>query len=286
MNRTVSRRLFLRTAAGGAALPLLGGRTSAAPKSAPPFPQVNGLRPQFELGMASYTFRAFDLDRTLDMTGRLGLRRIAFKDFHLPLETKPDEIRKIAAKVREAGFVLYGGGVIYMRTEDEARRAFAYAKAAGMSVIIGVPNHDLLPLVDKLVAENDLRLAIHNHGPGDKLFPTPESVFDRIRNLDRRVGLCLDVGHTERAGADPAADVERFAGRLLDVHVKDVTARTAEGVTVEIGRGVVDIPRFIRSLVKVGYAGTVSLEYEKDEKDPLPGAAESIGYLRGVLAVL
>jgi len=236
--------------------------------------------------MASYTFRAFDLDRTLDMTGRLGLRRIAFKDFHLPLETKPDEIRKIAAKVREAGFVLYGGGVIYMRTEDEARRAFAYAKAAGMSVIIGVPNHDLLPLVDKLVAENDLRLAIHNHGPGDKLFPTPESVFDRIRNLDRRVGLCLDVGHTERAGADPAADVERFAGRLLDVHVKDVTARTAEGVTVEIGRGVVDIPRFIRSLVKVGYAGTVSLEYEKDEKDPLPGAAESIGYLRGVLAVL
>jgi sugar phosphate isomerase/epimerase len=236
--------------------------------------------------MASYTFRAFGLDETLAMTKRLGLKRIAFKSFHLALESTPGEIRAVAGKVRDAGLDLYGGGVIYMTSEAETRQAFEYAKTAGMSVVIGVPNQELLPLADRLVKDYDIRLAIHNHGPGDKLFPTPESVFEKVKDLDRRIGLCLDVGHTARAGADPAADAERFASRLLDVHVKDVSASTAAGGTVEIGRGVVDVPKFLRALLRVEFSGTVSLEYEKDEKDPLPGAAESIGYLRGALAAL
>jgi sugar phosphate isomerase/epimerase len=155
-----------------------------------------------------------------------------------------------------------------------------------MRIIVGVPNHELLPLVDKLVSEYDIRVAVHNHGPTDKIYPTPESAYARIRGLDSRIGLCLDVGHAKRSGIDPAADAMRFANRLLDVHIKDVTAATEKGTTCEMGRGVVDVPAFLRALISAGYSGTVSLEYEKDEKDPLPGAAESIGYLRGVLASL
>jgi sugar phosphate isomerase/epimerase len=278
----VRRRAFLRAAAAGGAfggLSAVGGFSSSRRQDGRP-------KPRFELGLASYTFRAFDLDRTLAMVGRLGVRRLALKSFHLPLESPAEKVRAVAVKVREAGFDLYGGGVIYMTNEGELRQAFDYAKAAGMSVLIGVPNHELLPLANELVMRYDLKLAIHNHGPGDKLFPTPESVFDKVRSLDRRMGLCLDVGHTARAGADPAADAVRFASRLLDVHIKDVTAPTNKGETVEIGRGVVDIPAFLRALVQAGYAGAVSLEYEKDEKDPLAGAAESVGYLRGVLAAL
>lgn len=284
--RAVSRRTFLRAAAGTAAAGGAFGGLSPAAGHSSNQPPSGRPKPKFELGLASYTFRAFDLGQTLAMAGRLGLRRLALKSFHLPLESPSEKIRDVAAKVLEAGFDLYGGGVIYMTEEKEVRQAFDYAKAAGMSVIIGVPSHDLLPLANELVMRYDLKLAIHNHGPGDKLFPTPESVFDKVRGLDRRVGLCLDVGHTARAGADPAADAARFADRLLDVHVKDVTAPTAAGETVEVGRGVVDIPAFLRALVRVGYAGAVSLEYEKDEKDPLAGAAESVGYLRGVLAAL
>jgi inosose dehydratase len=240
--------------------------------------------PQFVLGMASYTFRAFGLDQTLAMTQRLGLKRISFKSFHLPLEASAGEIRAVVDKVKAAGLELYAGGVIYMRTEAETRQAFEYAKAAGMGIIVGVPNHDLLPLVTQLVKEYDIRVAIHNHGPTDKVYPTPQSAYEKIRGLDRRIGLCIDVGHTKRSGIDPALDAVRFIDRLIDVHIKDVTDDTERGETCEMGRGVVDIPFFLRSLIRMGYAGTVSLEYEKDEKDPLPGAAESIGYLRGVLA--
>jgi sugar phosphate isomerase/epimerase len=236
------------------------------------------------LGMASYTFRAFPLDEALAMTGRLGVKRIALKSVHLPLESSPERIRAVAAKVAAAGLELYAGGVIYMRSETEVRQAFEYAKTAGMRIIAGVPDHGLLEAAERCVREFDISLAIHNHGPTDKLYPTPESVLEKIGRFDRRMGLCLDIGHTQRAGIDPSLSAVRCAERLIDVHIKDVTAAGPEGGPVEIGRGVVDIPFFLRTLVKLGYAGTVSLEYEKDERDPLPGASESIGYVRGALA--
>jgi len=240
----------------------------------------------FELAVASYTFRKFDLAKTLDMTRRLGFKFIALKDYHLPLDSTPETIAEVVADVKKAGLELYGGGVIYMNSEAEVNQAFDYAKAAGMKVIIGVPKPELLPQVNEKARQYDVKVAIHNHGPGDKLYPTPDSVYEKIKGLDRRLGLCNDIGHTMRAGVDPSESAERLADRLLDVHMKDVSAANAKGKTVEIGRGVIDIPKFLRALVKVGYAGKVAFEYEKDADDPMPGLAESIGYVRGVLAAI
>jgi len=241
---------------------------------------------RLKLGMASYTFRKFNLENTLAMTKRLGLQRIAFKSFHLALESTGEKIKAVAEKVKAAGLELYGCSVVYMQNEEEVYRTFNYAKAAGMKVIVGVPNHELLDLVNKKVQEFDIQLAIHNHGPGDKLYPTPESAYQKIRNLDPRIGLCLDIGHTQRSGIDPSASAEKFADRLLDVHIKDVTAASKEGRPVEVGRGVIDIPKFLRTLLKLNYKRIVSFEYEKDADDPLPGAAESLGYVKGVLSVI
>ena len=283
--RRTTRRNFLKTAGAGLAVPVIRNRLFSAQQTRPDSLLILQ-KYRFELGMASYTFRAFGLDDTLAMTKKLGLRKIGFKSMHLPLESTPDEIRAVVAKVKDAGLDLYAGGVVYMRTEAEVKQAFEYAKAAGMKIIVGVPNHELLGLAEKCTQEFDIRLAIHNHGPTDKLYPTPESVVEKVRNLDKHVGLCIDIGHTIRCGIDPADSVERLFERLLDVHIKDMTAAAVEGGPIEIGRGVIDIPKFLGMLIKLNYAGVVSLEYEKDEKDPLPGAAESIGYVRGVLAAL
>lgn len=283
--RRTTRRNFLKTAGAGLAAPVIRDRLFSAQQTRPDSLLILQ-KYRFELGMASYTFRAFGLDDTLAMTKKLGLRKIGFKSMHLPLESTPDEIRAVVAKVKDAGLDLYAGGVVYMRTEAEVKQAFEYAKAAGMKIIVGVPNHELLGLAEKCTQEFDIRLAIHNHGPTDKLYPTPESVVEKVRNLDKHVGLCIDIGHTIRCGIDPADSVEHLFERLLDVHIKDMTAAAVEGGPVEIGRGVIDIPKFLGMLIKLNYAGVVSLEYEKDEKDPLPGAAESIGYVRGVLAAL
>jgi sugar phosphate isomerase/epimerase len=280
----LGRREFLKCGALGMMA------TSFDTGSKGPVPSVNkeagGREIRFGLGLASYTLREFSLDRTIDMTKRLALGRIVLKSMHLPLESPEADIAAAAQKVRAAGLDLYGCGVVYMTNEAEVEQGFRYAKAAGMRMIIGAPNPELLGLVEKKVREFDIRLAIHNHGPEDKLYPTPASIYEKIANLDPRIGLCVDIGHTVRAGVDPSEAAQRYADRLLDFHVKDVTSVTKDGQTVEMGRGVIDLPRFVRTIINLGFSGTLAFEFEKDSSDPLPGLAESVGYLRGVLAAL
>jgi len=280
-HRSSRREFFKRGFAGAAAL---AASPAAADLLGQPKPERRPARVPFALGLASYTCREFGLVETLSMAGRVGLSRISLKDVHLPLTAGGAEIAAAVGKVRGSGVVPYGCGVIYMTNPAEVERAFAYAKAGGMEVIIGVPDHELLPLAEEKVRGSGLKLAIHNHGPGDPRYPTPGSVLEKVQHMDPRVGLCLDVGHCLRAGVDPAEAAEACGARLLDVHLKDVTAASKEGGPIEVGRGVVDIPRFLRALIEIGYSGTASFEYEKDAKDPLPGLAESVGYVRGVLA--
>jgi inosose dehydratase len=282
----LTRRQFLQwTSAGAAAAAIIEGvvaEDSAADEQA----VKTSAKPTFDLALASYTFRKFPLDKALAMTARVGLKRICLKDFHLPLDSTPEQIAQAAAKVTAAGIDLYGCGVVSMHKAGDVTRAFEYAKAARMRMIVAMPSFEVLPLVDEKVKEYDIRVAIHNHGPGDKFFPLPEAAYAKIKGLDRRVGLCIDIGHTVRAGGDPSRAAEQFADRLFDVHMKDVSKAAANGHTVEAGRGVIDIPRFLRTLGKSGYAGHLSFEFEKDENDPLPGLAESVGYVRGVRAAI
>jgi len=240
----------------------------------------------FELGIASYTFRQFNLEETIAMTNRLGIKKLCLKSMHMPLESTPEELKSMAGKVREAGIDLYGGGVIYMRSAEEVDKGFAYAKQAGMKVIVGVPNHELLDQCNKKVKETGIMLAIHNHGPGDDVYPSPESVYEKVKNLDPRIGLCIDIGHTARIGLDPIKETARFMDRVLDLHIKDEDKAEAAGKTIEIGRGVLDIPGFLEMLLKENYSRVVSFEYEKDARDPLAGLAESLGYVRGILKVI
>jgi inosose dehydratase len=280
-----SRRHFLQWAGVGAAASLTAGRALAQATAEQPAAKPQADR-GFPLGMASYTLREFSLDQALAMTNRVGLKHICLKDCHLPMNSTPEQLAAAAAKAKAAGLDLYGCGVVYMRKEAEVDQAFEYAKAAGMKMIIGVPPYSLLPLVNEKVQKYDIRVAIHNHGPTDKVYPTPDVAYEKIKGLDRRIGLCIDIGHTCRSGVDASQAAEQFADRLLDIHVKDASAANAKGITVEIGRGVIDIPKFLRTLQKIRYAGIVSFEYEKDGKDPMPGLSESVGYVKGGLAAI
>lgn len=241
---------------------------------------------KFKLGVASYSLRKFDTDKTLAFTKQLGADYIAFKSFHLKLDATDAEIAEAVQKSKAAGVDLYAGGVIYMKTEAEVNQAFEYAKKAEMDMIVGVPSHELLPYVENKVKEYDIKLAIHNHGPGDKLYPSAESAYVLIKDMDPRMGLCIDIGHTKRIGRSPSQDVKDFYDRVLDIHIKDVTKADHDGSTCEIGHGVIDFDQFLNDLVDLGYDGVVALEYEKDGDDPFVGMAESMGYVKGILATI
>lgn len=277
----LSRRNFLRLSGAGlvasqAPSVLASSLDTSLPATGVPF----------ELGIASYTFREFSLEETIAMTSKLGIKKLCLKSMHMPLNASPEELRAAAAKIQEAGIDLYGAGVVYMNSEEQVTNAFAYAKHAGLKVIVGVPNHELLELCNQKVKETGIQVAIHNHGPGDEKYPSPESVYEKVKNLDPGMGLCVDIGHTARIGLDPTEETARFMDRVLDIHIKDEDKADASGNTCEIGRGVIDIPKFLKMLVRENYNKIVSFEYEKDGKDPLAGLAESVGYVRGVLKVI
>jgi len=277
-----NRRTFLKAAGIGAVAAAAPSLATAA------FNPSNSLKANlgFTLGVASYSLRSFPTEEALDMTLRCGIDRITFKSMHLPLDADKQAIEKTVALCKTKGITLYGGGVIYMKTREEVDQAFNYAKTAGMEMIIGVPNHELLDYVEEKVMAYNIRLAIHNHGPGDKLYPSAESAYVLIKNRDKRMGLCIDIGHTKRINRDPEQDVKDFFDRVLDIHIKDVTKAASDGTTCIIGRGVINFPSFMKALVKLEYKGTLALEYEAEGKDPLPGMMESFGYVRSIMAML
>jgi len=277
-----SRRTFLKTAAAGG-LACLGAAVGTRSTAGAAELTAAKADVPFTLGMASYTFRKFDLDQTLVMTSKLGLTAICLKSFHLPLDASAEEIKVAVQKVKDAGIVLYGGGVIGMKSDEQVNKAFEYAKQAGMSKIIAAPTAEMLGAIDRKVREYDIEVCIHNHGPGDKHFPTPAEAYAAIKDLDRRVGICHDVGHTIRYGQDAIDQTEKYSDRILDFHMKDVTEATKAGHATPCGRGVIDIPGLIRCLLKIGYSGYVSFEYEASPDDPMTGLIESVGYVRRVI---
>jgi sugar phosphate isomerase/epimerase len=270
-----TRRNFLKLSGMTAAVSLVSiqpGKSKAKAKPA-----------SLKLGLASYSLRKFDQAQTIGMAKRVGLDYMCFKSMHLPLDSSADTLKSGAKNVKDAGMELYGGGVIYMKSKEQVDQAFEYAKIAGMSTIIGVPNHEFLEYTNDKIKEYDIKVAIHNHGPGDKMYPSPESIYEKIKDLDPRFGICMDIGHTQRIGIDPTEAAKKYFSRLFDIHIKDVSKAKEDGETVEIGRGVIDIPKFLKLLVDRRYEGVVGFEYEKDADDPLPGLAESVGYVKGCL---
>ena len=234
------------------------------------------------VGIADWTFVNFDIPQSIQMMQRLDIHHMTIKNFHLPFNSTKEKIDEIIKQYKDGGISIYGVGVIYMKNKDEVDQAFEYAKNAGVSLIIGVPEHDQIDYVQEKVKSYNIKFAIHNHGPEDKLYPSPEIAYNLIKDKDARMGLCLDIGHAQRAGVDPAKAVLKYNKRILDMHIKDVTAAAQDGKAIEAGRGIINFPALVRALRKIKYPGHCGIEYEKDMKDPLPGIAESVGYFKGV----
>jgi inosose dehydratase len=278
---------MLKTLAAAAALsaaPMTA--ISALAADAPATPSGDPWR-GLKVGIASYSFRSVSLDACIKGIQRVQLHYVSIKDAHLKMNTSTEERKAVAQKFRDAGITPISCGVIYMKNDEATtRNAFEYARDIGVKTIVGGPDPDALPLCEKLVREFDIKIAIHNHGPTDKHYPKPIDVWNAVKDLDPRIGLCIDVGHTARIGADPVNDIHQFKDRLYDMHFKDVTGLTPKSKEIEVGRGVLDIPGMLRAALEINYQGHVGLEHENDAKDPLPGVAESIGYMKGVMRML
>ena len=226
------------------------------------------------------------LENALQAVRRVGLDRISVNRLHLPWENPPPGWTSQLEKFKTSGVTATCVGVLTLKNnEAQMRTAFEYVRTIGVPLFSCSPEPAALPLLDHFVKEYDVRAAIHNHGPENKDWPSPHEPWKAIQHLDPRIGLCIDVGHTHRAGADPVQTIRAYHTRLYDIHLKDtaVPVGTIKDEPLEIGRGHLDQRGILQALIDTGYRHTVWFEYEKDANDPLPGLAESVGYIKGLL---
>lgn len=283
MKNTFSRRNFVRSSAVVAAAFAASNEVFAMAAQRPSAVEGSPIR----LGVASYTFRNFSRAQMIGYLKQLNVLALNAKDVkdHLPME--PQEEAAALADYAAAGIKLHAAGTIYLQKDEDAdiRTKFEYCKRAGIGVIVaGDPAPETLPRIEKFVREYDLRIAIHNHGPEDKLWHSPLDVLKAVKGMDPRIGCCIDVGHTARAGTDVVQAIHEAGPRVFNVHMKDLTNFQSKESQVAVGEGIMPVKRILEALVAIKYKGFVDLEYEIHPDDPMPGVIGSFAYMRGVLA--
>lgn len=283
MNATVSRRNFLRSGAMATAACAVATTATTPPAMGQP---AQGASP-IKLGLASYTFRNFTRDRMIAYMKQLQIMALNAKDVkdHLPMD--PAAEAAALADYAANGVSLHAVGTVYFPKDEDAdiRGKFEYCKRTGGKVIVvGDPSPAVLPRLERFVKEYDIRLAIHNHGPEDALWKSPLDVLKAVQGMDPRLGCCIDVGHTVRAGTDVVQAIREAGPRLFNVHMKDLTSSTSKESQVAVGDGILPVRGIFEALRAIGYTGFVDLEYEVHADDPLPGVANSFAFMRGVLA--
>ncbi|MBE6275111.1 MAG: sugar phosphate isomerase/epimerase [Bacteroides sp.] len=236
----------------------------------------------FKIGVAGFTYRKYNLEETLAFLKSMEVKYLSIKDWWLPLDSDKEKMDAFKAKCKEYDVNPYILGPIYMKSEAEVDRAFAYAERYGSKMFIGVPNYELIDYVIKKVAQTGIKVAIHTHGPDGAPFPNIQKVAEMVKDPSLGVGCCMDLGHSVRMGEDIVKDIKQYKDWIYDIHIKDESAASKEGQTWEMGRGVMDFVPIIKVLREINYQGVVSLEFEKNGDNPHPGVAESIGYLRGI----
>jgi inosose dehydratase len=243
--------------------------------------------PALKLGVASYSLTKQSPEEVIATLKQLQIQYVSLYRTHCPWDGTAEACRVAAKKFTDAGLTVTGSGVIDLPNKEAAvHKAFENARAAGLPMMVCKPALDAFPLVEKYVKQYDIRLGIHNHGPEDKVYPSPYDAWKAVQPYDKRIGLCIDVGHAARAGADPAEAIRTCRERLYDIHLKDSTAPAgaARDVPIEVGRGRLDIKGILAALIEIKYEHIVAFEYEKRGSDQVAGLTESVAYVRKLLA--
>jgi sugar phosphate isomerase/epimerase len=283
MKQTYTRRNFIQS---GAFISAACAASTAVPSFAQTAP-ASGKSSPIHLGLASYTFRNFTRAQLIGFMKQLNLTALNAKNVKDHLPSDPQEELKALEDYAAAGIQIHAAGTIgFLKDDDDDMRGkFEYCKRARIPVIVaGGAAPAILPRLEKFVKEYDIKIAIHNHGPEDKLWPSPLTVLKAVENMDPRMGCCMDIGHAARAGTDVVQAIHTVGPRLFNMHMKDLKNFDAKDSSVAVGFGIMPAREAFEALIVTNYMGFVDLEYEVNEDDPMPGVISSFTYMRGVLA--
>jgi len=264
----ITRRTLLKTATGLAGVHALS-RCAL-------FAEAQDAYGGLPMGVQSWCFREFSLQDCLTKARELGLGHIEFCGRHIKPNTPKQKVAEIRAQALATGIQPNAFGVTGIgKNEPKTRKLFEFARALGVSAISADPRPGTFDLLDKLVAEYGINVAIHNHGPKHR-YATDDIILKAIEGHDERIGACVDTGHFLRADVDPVAAVRKLGKRVHGIHLKDMKSKRE----VVVGQGDLDLVGLLRALREIAFSGYFSLEYESKPDDPIPGLRQCLSAVR------
>ena len=277
MGRSINRRGFMLGGGVGLAAAALTGCDKAQPVMESPEHEGSATveKPGFLVGFQGYSLRHFaPLETFIPEAEKLGLQYVELYSALLSTSASVEEIRAAKEKLAAIGLTANAYGVEDFTAEHAQNEAvFQFGKELGVTHLSAYPTKDAFSSLEKLVGKYDIRLAIHNHGPGDEVWGRPEWILNAVSDLDPRIGACLDTGWVIMAGVDAVEAIEMLGARVLGVHLKDFTS---DGKEVIPGDGLMDLGKTLSALQKVGFDGPLSLEYEEEKENPVPDMLETV----------
>ncbi len=239
----------------------------------------------FKMGIQSYSLRGYKVNEALEHTKKLGLHYWEAYPEHIKVGSVPTYIAEQKALLAGADVKLVAFGVVgFNDNEAKAREYFDFAKAIGIESLSADPakNEATFKLLDKLVEEYGVNIAIHNHGPGasyDKI----DDVVKWVKDHHPRIGACVDTGHYLRSKENPVEALERLKDRVFGVHLKDV--KDAKTFKI-LGEGDLDVPGCLKVLQKNKYKYCLALEYEENPQNPIHDLEICLQNVRAAMARL
>lgn len=228
------------------------------------------------IGIQSYSLRKFPLAEAVRHIKGLGIHHVEFYGAHLPIDASADQIADTKATLQAADIQLNAHGVNSFSGNHEAnRRAFEFAKRAGIKNITANPERDSFDSLDQLCEEFGIRICIHNHGP-DALYDKLTDVTSAVKDHHELIGACIDTGHVLRSDEDPIHWIRELGPRVFALHIKDVAERTKRTHDVIIGTAHLDVVEMFRALREINFPadGSLSLEYESNPDNPIDDIAQ------------
>lgn len=225
----------------------------------------------FPLGAQSYSLREFNTVEAVRHIQGMGLHFVEFYARHLDPAASDEQIAETLKLLKDADITLRGHGVHGFSKDHEANlRLFRFAKKAGVKVITADPTPDSFDSLDRLVADFDIRIAIHNHGPGHR-YDSIASVAKAVEGRHKWIGACVDTGHFLRSGEDPVKAVRELGPRVFGAHIKDDVELGRGSKNVVIGKGKLDVVGLFKALREIKFPadGSLALEYEANPKNPI-----------------
>jgi sugar phosphate isomerase/epimerase len=276
MHSPIARRRFLKLSAAAA----LG----ATFFDAPAILHANALVKEddpfggFPLGAQSYSLRNYNLVEAVRHLQGMGLHYVEMFSKHLDPNADDAGTKKVLDLLKDADITLNAHGVNGF-TKDHAanRKVFEFAKRAGIKNITANPEKDAFDSLDKLCEEFDIRIAIHNHGPG-ALYDKISDVTSVIKDRHKNIGACIDTGHFIRSKEEPVKAVHALKGRVFGLHIKDEEKQDGSSHNVIIGTGHLDLVGLFSALKETEFPadGAISLEYEANPENPIDDMKQCI----------